>query len=200
VQKGKYVLISGNCAVGKTTLAALIAKKLGFDFFGEEWQKNPFNKGNYDKKTQLEVDLWFLQKRAKQLKKIEKEIKRGKNVVGERCMQEGRIFCSSLLSKKELVLFDSFLGLLNYYCIKPDLLVFLEANPKELFGRIKKRKREFEKRLSLHHLQKLDKAYKKFFDSYRGKKIKIDSGLLDFCSNGEHIKKAVQQIKSALKE
>ena len=79
----------------------------------------------------------------------------------------------TILSKDEYELYDKVFSALKFDIPKPDLIIYLQAEPETLLERIKLRWNEFEKNITLAYLQKITDAYTEYFYSYKESPILI---------------------------
>ena len=79
---------------------------------------------------------------------------------------------------------------------KPDLVIYLQASPKQLLNRVKERGKVYEEQISLEYLEKICEMYSVFFFSYYDSPllvINVDN--VDFVSNPEDYNELVSHIK-----
>ena len=82
----------------------------------------------------------------------------------------------------------------------PDLVIYLEARPEVLLRRLRKRNREFERRISEAYLEGLIEAYRRFFHEYSEAPVLIvDCSGIDFVEQGSDLADLIREIRSAKK-
>jgi len=77
------------------------------------------------------------------------------------------LFAKTVLSRNEFELYIKIFNALNITIPKPDLIIYLQAEPDILLERIKLRGNGFEKNITKDYLQKITDAYTQFFYSYK---------------------------------
>ena len=81
-------------------------------------------------------------------------------------LQKDPIFASLTLNDDELSLYQKIYRSQISQSPLPDLVIYLQASPEQLFQRVQKRGNPIEMNISLDYLQKLCSAYNKFFYQY----------------------------------
>ena len=83
--------------------------------------------------------------------------------------------------------------------LKPDLIIYLMQNPKNLISNIKKRGRFFEKQIDALYLNKISEAYKKTFNSMSNQSVVfVDISELDFVEKDSNYLSLIEIIKNKL--
>jgi len=188
-----HIAIAGNIGSGKTTLATMLAKHLGFEVEYEDPNDNPYIYDFYSdmQRWSFNLQVYFLNTRLKQTLLIQRS---GRNVVQDRTLYEdAEIFTPNLLSMGLLSqrdyenyrnLYESVIKLLQ----PPDLVIFLKGSVATLVDQITLRNREYEENLRLGYLERLNERYLKWFESYElSHKIEVDIDQIRFRDNPEHM-------------
>lgn len=163
-----YIIVEGPIGVGKTTLAQMLAKRLGARAVLEIVEQNPFladfytDRGKYAFQTQL----FFLLSRFKQQQELSQPDLFAQATVSDYLFAKDRLFAQLTLDQHEFLLYEKIYDLLGPRVVKPDLVIHLNARLDVLLTRIKKRGREFERRFDATYLEALSGAYNEFFFSY----------------------------------
>lgn len=159
----KYICIEGNIGSGKTTLAKVLAKKLNARFLPEEFEDNPLLPLFYDNKKlfAFPLEYSFLVSRFKQLNETLRSEK--KIIVSDYSLYKCLWFAKINLSKKDFTLFKKQFKLIADQLPKPDIIVYLNTNTKNLKQNIKKRGRKYEQSISDDYLNSISKQYDKGF-------------------------------------
>jgi deoxyguanosine kinase len=154
-----YVTFEGPIAVGKTTLATLLANYLGFELVLEEFEGNDFLSDFYDNRDRwsLAMQLWFLAARREQLSRLSRPFTRP--LVGDYSHWKDGIFARLLLRDRELRLFSRLDEALRNTVVSPDVIVYLDANNDVLLQRIRSRGRPYEVAIDGAYLDSLRSAY-----------------------------------------
>ena len=163
-----YIAIEGPIGVGKTSLAEIIADKLNTRKVLENFKDNPFLEGFYDDPdaNAFQTQVFFLlQRYQQQQKKIRQLSAFQKGVVTDYMFEKDRLFASfTLKSQAENELYGHVADILEKDIIKPDLVVYLQADTSRLMKNIKKRGRKFEKGVTFDYIDLVNQKYQEFFD------------------------------------
>src|SRR5262245_11797268 len=164
----RYIAIEGVIGVGKTTLAKLLAERLGAELVLEEVEENPFLHEFYHDRARwaFQTQMHFLFSRYQQqrgLRQLDLFVQR---LVSDYLFQKDRIFAGLNLTDRELLLYEKIVSHIEEEIPKPDVVVYLQASTETLLGRIKERGRPFEKEMEREYLRALNEAYNYFFFHY----------------------------------
>lgn len=194
-----YLVVSGNIGAGKTSLAQIISKEMGFSVYFEDFHANLFLKNYYQdmKRWAFATQINFLALRYEQIVHhilvsqipavLDRSIYEDREVFARSLYEEG------LMDDNEWAVYDKLYNLMVVHIPSPNLLVYLEKDVDELLRNIAKRGRDFE-RIPREYLESLDKRYKKFYESWHFPKIKITDDIY------EHKSEIIEKIKCALYE
>ncbi len=169
-QKPKYICIEGNIGSGKSTLAKALAKKLKAIYLPEAFEENALLPLFYkdSKQFAFPLEYSFLINRFQQLNNILNNNK--KIIIADYSFYKCLWFAKINLSKNDFIFFEKhFYAVLNQLP-KPDVIIHLNTNIKNLKQNIKKRGRHYEQSITGDYLQQITKQYSKGI-----KKIKVDN-------------------------
>jgi deoxyadenosine/deoxycytidine kinase len=168
-EKYKFIVVEGPIGVGKTTLARKLANNLNSELLLEKFLENPFLEKFYKDidKYALSTQLHFLLQRKADLSKLDSVSSNNKNYVSDYFINKDKLFAKTVLSRNEFELYTKIYDALNITIPKPDLIIYLQADPDTLLERIKLRGNGFEKNITKDYLQKITDAYTQFFYSYK---------------------------------
>ena len=168
-EKYKFIVVEGPIGVGKTTLARKLANNLNSELLLEKFLENPFLEKFYKDidKYALSTQLHFLLQRKADLSKLGSVGSNNKNYVSDYFINKDKLFAKTVLSRNEFELYTKIFDALNIMIPKPDLIIYLQAEPDILLERIKLRGNGFEKNITKDYLQKITDAYTQFFYSYK---------------------------------
>ena len=168
-EKYKFIVVEGPIGVGKTTLARKLANNLNSELLLEKFLENPFLEKFYKDidKYALSTQLHFLLQRKADLSKLDSVGSNNKNYVSDYFINKDKLFAKTVLSRNEFELYTKIYDALNITIPKPDLIIYLQADPDTLLERIKLRGNGFEKNITKDYLQKITDAYTQFFYSYK---------------------------------
>ena len=174
-EKYKFIVVEGPIGVGKTTLARKLANNLNSELLLEKFLENPFLEKFYKDidKYALSTQLHFLLQRKADLSKLDSVGSNNKNYVSDYFINKDKLFAKTVLSRNEFELYTKIFDALNIMIPKPDLIIYLQAEPDILLERIKLRGNGFEKNITKDYLQKITDAYTQFFYSYKDSPLLI---------------------------
>lgn len=193
----KYIAIEGNIASGKTTLSRLIAEETGARLFLEQVNDNPFVEQFYDdfEGYAFQTQIFFLLNRYRQQVKIAQQNLFAELLVADYLFDKDKIYAHVVLGDEELGLYTKLCSLLNGKIVRPDLVVYLQADTEVLMERIRKRGRSFERNIEEEYLKNLNEAFNHFFFHYDDSPLLIvNTDQLDFTKNREHLNDFFTQI------
>ena len=169
-----YISIAGLIGVGKTTLATRLSEFYKCRVYEEGLSKylDDFYKDQKQYSFQLQIDL--LNRRYVQQQEI---IWSGKDAIQDRTIYEDQIFCgllkrAGLMTKRDYETYMDLFHTIEKTIARPDLIIYLRAQPEQCYKRLKERARECEKEVPLEYLQMLNDEYEKIM-SRLSKKMKI---------------------------
>ncbi|MFH1220104.1 MAG: deoxynucleoside kinase [Candidatus Eisenbacteria bacterium] len=194
-----YIAIEGVIGVGKTTLATILAEKLGAQLQLEEVEENPFLHKFYDDMQgyAFQTQIFFLLSRYRQQTELAQASLFKQKVVSDYIFSKDRIFAYINLNDDELALYEKLVKILERDIVRPDVVVYLQASPGVLMQRIDKRGRPFEKNMPQDYIETLNNAYNYFFFHYTDTPlviVNIDS--LDLVASALHVDRLLEAINS----
>jgi deoxyadenosine/deoxycytidine kinase len=196
--------VEGPIGVGKTTLAQEIARRLGARTILEEVEENPFltsfygNRGKFAFQTQL----FFLLSRFRQQQELSQQDLFAQTTISDYLFAKDRLFAQVNLDPQEMLLYDRVYELLGPRVLKPDLVIYLQARLEVLVARIRRRGRDFERRLDPTYLSSLAEAYNEFFFHYdETPLLVVNTSDIDFVDSSEDLEgllSAIERMKKGL--
>jgi deoxyadenosine/deoxycytidine kinase len=196
--ENRYMVIEGPIGVGKTSLATLLAKKFNGRLILEVVEENPFLSSFYEdrQKHAFQTQLFFLLSRFRQQQEIFQQDLFNSVTLSDYLFAKDRIFACLNLDQNELGLYDRIFEALGSRTTKPDLVIYLQARLDVLFARIRRRGREFERKIDPAYLDDLIKAYNEFFFHYNESPLLvINTSDIDFVQNEEDLENLVGVIR-----
>src|SRR3990172_2702213 len=163
-EKNFYISISGVMGSGKTTVSRLIAKEFGFNLLEENFQENIYLPRYYEdpKSWAFHSQLFYLREKTAQLLKL-KELLGYQNVVQDTPIYQDVFTYAKAqtvlgyMNESEHALYHKFFDLIREELPHPDLIIQLDASIPTIVERIKRRGRDFEKKIDMDYLELLSR-------------------------------------------
>ena len=195
-----YIAIEGPIGVGKTSLAEMIAENLNARKVFEDFKKNPFLEEFYEDpdNNALQTQIWFLLQRYQQQQKEIKQLNAfQKGVVTDYMFEKDRLFAEfTLRSQAEFELYSNVADILEKDIIKPDMVVYLQAETPRLMKNIKQRGRDFEKGVTSAYINQVNEKYQEFFVNYDERPLLvINANNIDFVNNPDDFDNLLEVIQ-----
>ena len=195
--KFRSIAVEGPIGVGKTSFVRLLAKKFdAFEVF--EDLNNPFLKDFYEDKdgSAFQAQLFFLLSRHRQLQELAHRDLFHQITLCDYIFPKDKIFAYLNLDDSELLIYDKLYAMLEEQVVKPDLVIYLQAETKTLIDRIRGRNRDYESSISEAYVNEVNKAYNYFFFHYNQTPLLvIDTTAIDFVHHEEHLDELIEQIR-----
>jgi len=195
----RYIVVEGVIGVGKTSLSKLLSERLKGRLVLEEVEENPFLKDFYQDRERFafQTQMHFLFSRYQQQRSLRQMELFQDRMVSDYLFQKDRIFASLNLSERELALYERLVGWLELDVMKPDVVVYLQATPDVLMGRIAKRGRPFERDMERDYIRQLNEAYNHFFFHYvDAPLLVVNTNGIDFVNNSDDFEDLMARIVS----
>jgi len=200
MQRRGYITVEGPIGVGKTSLARLLARELGARLVLEEAEDNPFLARFYEDpdKYSLPAQLYFLLTRYQRERELAQQDLFAQATVSDYLFDKDRIFATLNLAPDEMALYDNVYRLLDARMRKPDLVVYMSARVEVLMERLRKRKRDFERHISLDYLERVSAAFRDFFFYYEETPLLVvETSEMDFVEDSDDLRELVREIDQA---
>ena len=164
----------------------------------EETEENPFLSDFYKNKERyaFQTQLFFLLSRYRQQQDLFATDLFQKKLISDYFFDKDRIFASVALSPNEFHLYERLTSILEKDIPRPDLVIYLQANPEVLLKRIKERERPDEKGIDLEYIRALNEAYNYYFFHYtKTPLLVVNTDRIDFVRNKDDLDDLLQQLK-----
>lgn len=164
LSQGFFLAIAGNIGVGKTELTNRLSAELGWLAYYEPVIQNPYLDPFYRDmpRWSFHLQIYFLSERFK----AQVEIGRSSlPFIQDRTIYEdAEIFARTLHDQGSMtdVDYENYTALFKVmidFLRKPDVILYLRAQPETLMGRIVKRGRNSEKGIGIDYIRRLNDAY-----------------------------------------
>ena len=193
----RYIVTDGPLGVGKTSLTTLLAKELGARLILEQAEENPFLTDFYrdPARYRFQTQMFFLLSRFSQQQEMAQPDLFTRITISDYLFDKDRIFAYLNLDENELALYEQVYRILEPKIVRPDLVIFLQADTDTLLRRIKQRNRSFEKEISLDYIAAVNEAYNQFFFRYSDTPLLvINTSDIDFVHRREDLDDLLKQI------
>jgi len=170
LERFRHIAIEGPIGAGKTTLARLLAERIGAELLLEQPAENPFLARFYDDRVgyAFQTQLFFLFQRERQFRAIAQPSMFAQTIVSDFMFAKDALFAQLHLSDEEYRLYAQMHQPIAAQLGEPDLIVRLQASAPALLARVRRRGVAMEHGIDLGYLQRLCDAYADFFASYDG--------------------------------
>ncbi|MBI2080852.1 MAG: deoxynucleoside kinase [candidate division NC10 bacterium] len=193
-----YIAVEGPIGVGKTSLAELLAGRLGARSLLEAAEENPFLKEFYGdmRRYAFQTQLYFLLNRYRQQQELLQTHLFRQRLISDYLFAKDRIFAYVTLDDNELALYEKLAPLLEVRVPKPDLVIYLQADVETLLRRIGQRGKPYEAHLERLYLEDVVAAYNHFFFHYTETPLLVvNTSEIDFVKRKEDLDDLIRQLE-----
>lgn len=167
----RHIVIAGNIGVGKSTLVALLAKRLGWTPIYELEGAHPYLDKYYANPHRwgFHSQIWFLTRRFTQHQGL--AALPGTVVQDRSIYEDANVFAASLhaqgiLSESDYATYQQLCEAIFRELRPPDLVVYLRASLPTLMSRIARRARPAEQGIRSAYLASLERYYEAWIGSW----------------------------------
>jgi deoxyadenosine/deoxycytidine kinase len=200
----KFIAVAGNIGVGKSTLTAMLSERLSWEPFYEAVDDNPYLADFYQDMRQwsFHSQVFFLSRRLRHHRAI---LDRPGTVVQDRSVYEdAEIFAENLfrqgqMTERDYRTYRELYEAMGLFLPPPDLVVYLRASVPTLLKRIRRRGRDFERRVTAEYLEQLNRLYEEWTERFSlCPVLTVPSDNLDFVQYNSHMELIAAKIVEKL--
>jgi deoxyadenosine/deoxycytidine kinase len=188
----RFVAVSGNIGVGKTSLVAHLTERYGLTAVYEPFGDNPYLDDFYGdmKRWSFHSQVFFLARKFRLHQDLQRSS--GTYVLDRTIYEDAEIFARHLASSGRMSRRDHATYLELYEAMKgslrpPDLLIHLRCSVRAIRRRVQRRGRASEQAIPASYLRRLNQLYDEWIGSWReGPLLVWDSERLDYVTDLVH--------------
>jgi deoxyadenosine/deoxycytidine kinase len=200
----KFVAVAGNIGVGKSTLVAMLSKRLEWQPFYEPVADNPYLADFYSDMAAwaFHSQVFFLTRRLRSHVELsqhpgsvlqDRSVYEDAEIFAQNLFLQGHIQPRDYLTYREL--YETAVQLLP----PPDLMIYLRASVPTLVDRISHRGRDYERTIAPEYLQSLNTLYESWISDFvLCPVLTIPADDLDYVAHSGHLKLIVSKIEEKL--
>lgn len=196
----RYIAIEGPIRAGKSSLAALLSQYLGAKLVAEP-ENNPFLDHFYrgESGAAFATQMWFLQARQQQLGLL-KMPATPQTLIADYIFEKDKLFACLNLSDVELTAYNRAYSATPRPAIHPDLVIYLQASPRKLKTRLRRKGLRGERAIPDSYLEQVSRAYEHFFFHYTASDLLVvNTDELDFVHHGDDLQLLLRRLREPVR-
>jgi deoxyadenosine/deoxycytidine kinase len=200
----RFVVVSGNIGVGKSTLVHLLAERLGWDPFYEPVVENPYLADFYRdmRAWSFHSQIFFLTRRLK----IHRELcDHPTSALQDRSLYEDaevfarNLFQQGYFSERDYRSYREIYETLSTFLPPPDLVVYLRASVPTLVRRVSQRGRSYERSITHQYLGQLNDLYEGWIEGFTACPVlTVPADNLDYTHDNSHLRLIAAKVEEKL--
>jgi len=199
----KYIAVAGNIGAGKSSLTSLLGKNFGWETYYESVDDNPYLSDFYEdmRRWSFNLQIYFLSSRFKHQKilmGLESSLIQDRTIYEDVEIFAKNLHDMGLMSDRDYQNYCALFDEMASYLKAPDLLIYLRADVPTLVKQIQQRGREYENTIRIEYLERLNRLYEDWIESYEHEKLVIDTDDIDFVNNPEDLGKILSLVEQRL--
>jgi deoxyguanosine kinase len=198
----RYIVIEGNIGSGKTTVATMLAERLGARLVLEQFSDNPFLPKFYAEPSRhaFPLELSFLAERYHQHREeILRQDMFAPTVIADYMLAKSLIFAKLNLSEDEFQLYRNLFSIIHGRLPRPDIIIYLHSSEERCLRQIGKRGREYEQQIGADYLLGIQDGYLDYLRQVRDTPVVIfNAESLDVVNQPGHMDFLMDILKGPL--
>jgi deoxyadenosine/deoxycytidine kinase len=199
-----FVAVAGNIGAGKSSLAAGLAHKLGWEAFFEPVEENPYLADFYQdmQRWGFHSQVFFLSRRLSHYRGL---LDRPGSVIQDRSVYEdAEVFARNLyrqgyMSERDWQSYHDLYGAVTNLLPPPNLVVYLQTSVPTLVKRIQQRGRDLERTITPDYLTQLNELYEQWIAGFNlCPVLTVTTDDFDFAHDTAHLDQIAQRITERL--
>ncbi|MCL6422764.1 deoxynucleoside kinase [Brachybacterium sp. JHP9] len=173
IPQDAVITVAGTVGIGKSTLTAALAERLGFRTSFESVDGNPYLERFYDdfERWSFHLQIYFLAERFKEQKRM---FEYGGGFIQDRSIYEDvDIFAKmheeqGTMSREDFATYSELFSamVMTPYFARPDVLIYLESDLEEALARISRRGRQMEIETDIAYWRGLHARYERWISTF----------------------------------
>ncbi|NCG18822.1 MAG: deoxynucleoside kinase [Rhodobacterales bacterium] len=185
----RFIAVSGNIGVGKTSLVSYMEQTWGLQPVYEPNDDNPYLDDFYKDMDEwaFHSQMWFLSKKFRLHQDL--DARPGVLVQDRTIYEDAEIFATALhqgrqISKRDWETYQELYQAMKNSLRPPDLMIYLRCPVRTIRKRIKQRGRESEQNIPVSYLRRLNRLYEDWMSGWDASPILVwESDKMDYLSD-----------------
>lgn len=199
LDKARYIVVEGPIGAGKTSLARRLAERLDATTCLEAPEQNAFLSRFYQDMARhaLPTQIAFLLQRVDMLASLSGADLTKQRVVSDFLLEKDPLFAAMNLDPAEHALYEDLYRRLQPRAPKPDLVIYLQADPPTLMRRVRSRGLDAERRITESYLARVADQYTTFFHDFNTSPLfVVDAQVLNPVDIPEDFELLIERLKA----